>query len=280
MLLSIGGLAFTSVLLLGRRLTAHTNWLDTLWTRLSQAASNLNTVNCPTAPLLFLRTTGDEIALALAGLQLMAYVSNVTSSLFARIMGSVMRAASTAWAKPWSRLVLVCLGASLIVALFMCGTLMGRYEFPLVTVAEVLNPFGRGWMLTVTGSEVVDAWLTFTFEGLLTAAAVIMASVGFLGIALVCALVSVTVLSTFTLWAFGSFSPVAALALEMAAEPVPRGTHEFVHLSWENGSSARQKDGFSLRHSAPYEDPEALDAVVAWSRRRLDNAQLHTPVQA
>jgi len=163
----------------------------------------------------------------------------------------------------------------------MGGMLMGKYEFPLLTALEATNPFlGNKFYLIVTGTTTADFALTVAFRLALAVNAITIVLVFVVGAALALGLLAVIVLSTLTLLAFGSFSPAQALALELAAEPVPFGSHQFIHLPWEERATRPKVRSFSLRHSAPYQDAAAIELVVDWASKHLaDPSSANGPTQ-
>jgi hypothetical protein len=81
---------------------------------------------------------------------------------------------------------------------------------------------------------------------------------------LVVGLLLAFIFSTLAYWAFGRFDPLGALALEMAAEPTPRGERSLVHLPWDYRLKARADSLFGLRHSEPYSDPRSASDADAF----------------
>lgn len=67
------------------------------------------------------------------------------------------------------------------------------------------------------------------------------------------------------LWFSGWMSFGQAMYMEIAIEPVPYGYHQLVHV--KRGESASSTN---LSHSAPYEDPQALNVIVDWFKEQLD----------
>lgn len=267
--LALSGVVFVGAVYVGRQLMLRTTWLDRAWEKGRDTAEALSTVRTPPVPTLFLRTTGDEVALVLATLQVAALASNLASGVFAAAMGLLVRAATRAWARRWSRVTFVILAMSLVIASTLCGALVALFGASAFTIGDVLNPFSSLWNFEPSGLAVVDKPLEFLYRSALCIDLVLACVLALLSTLLVFFLVAAWTLSTATYFAFGKFAPIEALMLEMAAEPTPRGSHQFVHLPWEERIERRRSVTFGLRHSAPYGDAAAIDVVVQWVRASL-----------
>jgi hypothetical protein len=64
-LLAVSSLIFAMTVVVSQPIFTRLSWLDRLWRTLSRSSIKLSTANCPRTNLLFLRTTGDEVALCL-----------------------------------------------------------------------------------------------------------------------------------------------------------------------------------------------------------------------
>lgn len=271
-------MSFLISLLIGEALIQRSTWLNESVARSGRSATCLSSVDCPAAARLFLRTTGDEVALALASLQLLAHLSNLASGTFARMMGSLVAFFARSWQSRWKRIILILVGASAVATMFICGMLREHYGFPLATVLEITNPFsGLQFNLILTGNNRIDTGLSYVFQAALAVGIIAVSSIVITGTALFAAFASVAFLSTLTLFVFGKFSPFQALALELAAEPLPLGRQEFIHLSWKAEDDGSRR---VLRHSMPYLDPQAIEHIIEWSdlqimpKRRLCEATI------
>jgi hypothetical protein len=249
-------------------------WIDRVSQRVLAEAEQFDTMTVQGPPLLFVRTTGDEVAMALSALQLLCYLNNAFATYVALAIDAVVRRVGAAWTRWPGKVVLTLFLAAAILAASLAGTASRLFGFWFENTLDVLNPFSTGWGFVESDAELtLPLLLEFLYRvalGFLDLSLIVLAAAGSL---LPIALLLVSVSSTLNYWAIGRFDPLGALMLELAAEPTPRGEQSFVHVSWDQRAQERADGNLVLRHSKPYADPQSLDAVCAWVRRTIDTSE-------
>jgi len=243
-------------------------WFDRRWERVQREASEFDTTRAPNTPMLFLRTTGDEVAMVMAFLQLLCLMSNSISSVSAWAVNRGTIATALIWRHAWGKLLILGVSLSAVVAVCLSGIISRTFGIFVSNIWDVLNAFSHGWGWATSYWSWSGA-LEIAYRAGLLCIDVLLAGLGVAASLLVVGLLLAIIFSTLAFWASGRFDPFGALALEMAAEPTPRGERPFVHLPWDYRLKGRADALFGLRHSEPYSDPTALAAVRGWVRGQL-----------
>jgi hypothetical protein len=228
------------------------------------------TSNFPAVQAIFMRTTGDEVALVMGFLQLLSYVSNTAGAVAAWSLQQVARFIGYLALRSWGKMLLTVLAIVLALAMTLSGLVVRMFGSMASNLFDIINPFSEGWSVGITGIHSVDFVLAILYRSSLGVIDATLVLVAVLAVAVLLLLLLALVASTLTLYVFGRMDPGAALWLDLAADPVPYGTHTLVHLPWER--RAHKWTGaldFRLRHSEPYSDPIALQMLCDWIRRRI-----------
>lgn len=221
----------------------------------------LETAQAPGCASLYLRSTGDEVALALGALQILGWASSRSGSHLADVSNRISATASRIWRHSAGKPFIVACGLALGFGIAGAGAISETFGPGAVAWIDILNPFARTWSLSVGGWAQVS--IEFTYRLLLGI------GVLFTGLLLVLSLTFASMLAlnlfagVLALRAFGRWDPVRATFLELAAEPVPLGAHTFVHVD------PNPEDPDRLRHSSAYQTNSALTVLVDWVRSRL-----------
>jgi hypothetical protein len=240
-------------------------WFDRLWKGVQDQATKLDTTQAPDTPMLFLRTTGDEVAMVMAFLQMLCFISNSISSFSAWLINRGMIAAGRVWRRAWGKILISAMSLAAAIAISLSGIVSRTFGIFISNIWDVLNAFSHGW----GWADKYGSWsglLEISYRAALLCIDVLIVGLGCTAMILVAGLLLALISSTLALWAFGLFDPLGALALEMAAEPTPRGERSFVHLPWDYRLKVRANSPFGLRHSEPYSDPRAIEVVCGWVR--------------
>ena len=222
-------------------------WINGYYER----AKSLETTHSVNVPLLLLRSTGDEVALALGTLQTLSAISSKLSSLVARIISRLTQGKSDRanyFFLPFGGTLI----ASFIGMLSINSFSIWKYAFEYVSASH----------LEKLNLDVLVVIFFYVF--------VIMVLLGLIvGAFFIAVTILAWVVAALTLWAFGEFSPWRAFWLELAAEPLPTGQHTFIHVPWNDQLVSRSGDEVSLRHSEPYSNPDAINQAVHWIKAQL-----------
>lgn len=215
------------------------------------------TTRAPQTPILILRSTGDEVALGLGTLQLLATVSGKLSAWVAALVSGIVSPLERATKHCIGKVAALLIAAALVAGCVLAGGFAAAFGLTVEHWIDALNPFSRSWSID-------NAILDWTYRGLLVfidGLAVLLGStlLLFLGFTILAWATSVL-----ALWGFGEFSPTRAFWFEYAAEPLPFGSHTFNHIAWDDSPKERVTARFSLRHSEPYADANAIKQLLVW----------------
>lgn len=227
-------------------------WLDrsapAFEVRLAERARTSDTLLATLPPSVFLKPVGDEAALALTWTAAMAALMQAATTLLFRGMqrvGEAWRAAPRAVLMAWGVLLGACWSwgtAALLV--FM------RFE-PFADAVQ--------HMLDFEGTD-FDYWFSWfsALSVLWTLMAWTLMLIAALGIGII--------LCVAWLAAAGAGMPTlqAALFLRMSVEAIPTGSHRLVlvDVSTTGAAPGERPDVRTLNHSALYDSPGAIDAVL------------------
>jgi len=267
---ALGAVAILLILCIwvGARLLRGQGVLKKLFARIESEAEKFDTSALLGPPTIFLRTTGDEVAMVMGFLQLLAFISNTISAITAWILAGM-----SAWLwrlreSFWGRSVLVALAVSLVLVVAGSGLMAKTFGFFPSSIFEFANPFSQGRAFDAFSSSFLNTTLSVAQRTGVFAIDVVAGVFALVFILFASLLITTLVVSTATFAVFGRFDPLGAFVLEMAAEPVPHGRQTLIHLPWDAHLNERAARLLGLRHSQPYSDLYALDAVCSWMHLR------------
>jgi hypothetical protein len=230
---------------------------DSILSRTSKHISLHETARLPDGNYLFLRSSGDEAAMALSFVQFIALATNFLIGKYMRLMAHLWIAFTVIRRSLLLKTVMLFL--LVYYALWLAGTLeAGTYSHWRYAWT---GAFDTGIMYQ-TGLKAVDAPFNLVLR-ILWIPFFVMSVVAALASALFLVALS---LNSIVLWSFGWLGFLDSLFLEVSIEPVPYGSYTLHHLDWSQNRAG------ALNHSLTYRNALALDALQDWILRSLSNS--------
>jgi hypothetical protein len=206
------------------------------------------TVDLPPANALFLRFSGDEAAAALSTVQFLSWAAAKLSNLLELLVYPPI--VSARWLRKW---IGATLGPLFVVSTYQMAVTILPYmrEHGIVETINTLLKAHLAGGDVVGIAKIFVVFITVLISPMLLIFLAIVVSV-FASLALV-------------LKGFGWAGFFEGFAVELAVEPVPRGSHLLVNLDW----SLRENSSDGLVHSWGYSHPAAITEVERFVRRAV-----------
>jgi hypothetical protein len=223
-----------------------------LVSRLQHAVATHETARLGSGNFLFLRSSGDEAAVALSFAQFLATATTFVLGAMSRIFLLAFGFLRSISAAPFGKIVLAVVLPiySIWIVIMFQGWFFLGWEY-LIAGIDWGIVIDLGWQPLTTLHQWILRGLWFPFLAL-TAMVALFTVVQLLAL----------VINTAALISFGWINLVDALFLDFSIEPLPYGSHVLNHVDWSPRMGASVAAG--LNHSVTYTNPQALAIIEGW----------------
>lgn len=256
----VGGLAFSLAAAVAYGLYISRDRVVAMIAGLIARAKSYETVHASNTPILLLRSTGDEVALALGTLQLLATISGKLSAWLAATVSGIVEMLDRATRNPLGKATTMFIAIGLVFVCVVAGGFAAAFGLNFKYWIDSVAPLATSWSLD-------DPVFNWAYRLLLVVVDGLVVLLGTTSLLFVVFTIIAWSISVLALWVFGELSPVRAFWFEYAAEPLPFGEHTFIHIAWNDNPKERVTERFSLHHSEPYADANAIKQLIIWMEK-------------